>query len=318
MKVLSPAVTASASEARPSQRLAALTALGVVYGDLGTSPLYTLQTVVEATGGHFTAESALGVLSLIVWTLILTISIKYCLFVMRADNHGEGGILALMSLVGANSFQSWGKVPAVMGLLGAPPLYGDGVIRPAISVLGALEECCHEFVEAIRHAGFCRGSRGLFALQRFGTAKIGGAFGPIMLVWFIVIGILGVSRIVHNPAVLAAVDPRHAISFLTDTESVSFLALGGVFLCITGDEALYADMGHFGAGPIRLSWYTIVLPALLLSYAGQTAFWSRKGGHSGKPLLSSRRNLGSLSPRVSGDGRHHHSPASLLLSVRSQ
>jgi len=187
------AVTAATSGPRPPQRLAALTALGIVYGDLGTSPLYTLQTVVEATGGHFTAESALGVLSLIVWTLIITISIKYCLFVMRADNHGEGGILALMSLVGANSFKSWSKVLAVMGLLGAALLYGDGVITPCISVLSALEGVnvvtgsLKSFVTPVSVAILVT----FFALQRFGTAKIGGTFGPIMLVWFIVIGVPG-------------------------------------------------------------------------------------------------------------------------------
>jgi len=214
--------------------VAALSALGVVFGDLGTSPLYTLQTVVEAVNGHFTPEGALGILSLIVWTLIITISVKYCLFVMRADNHGEGGILALMSLLGANRFAGGAKALAVMGLLGAALIYGDGVITPAISVLSALEG-----VNVVTHAltpyvmpvavlilfGF-------FAVQRFGTAKI-----------------------------------------------------GGVFLCITGGEALYADMGHFGAGPIRLSWYLVVLPALLLSYAGQTALLIQKGHIEGNPFF---------------------------------
>jgi KUP system potassium uptake protein len=287
MTVVASAGTTTTSAARPPQRLAALTALGIVYGDLGTSPLYTLQTVADATGGHFTAESALGVLSLIVWTLIITISIKYCLFVMRADNHGEGGILALMSLVGANSFKGWGKVLAVMGLLGAALLYGDGVITPSISVLSALEgvnvvtSSLKPFVTPVSVAILVA----FFALQRFGTAKIGGAFGPIMLVWFIIIGVLGLTGIVHNPRVLTAVDPRHAIGFLADSGSVGFLVLGGVFLCITGGEALYADMGHFGAGPIRLSWYAIVLPALLLSYAGQTALLIEKRVIQGNPFF---------------------------------
>src|SRR5580698_9017429 len=276
----------SISNPRPGQ-WAVLSALGVVFGDLGTSPLYTLQTVVQATGGQFTPHSAIGILSLIVWTLIITISIKYCLFVMRADNHGEGGILALMSLVGANSFKGSGKVLAVMGLLGAALLYGDGVITPAISVLSALEGV--NVVTSSLKPFITLGSVAIlvafFALQRFGTAKIGGAFGPIMLVWFIIIGVLGLAGIVHNPGVLAAIDPRYAIGFLADSGRVGFFVLGGVFLCITGGEALYADMGHFGAGPIRLSWYVIVLPALLLSYAGQTAFLIEKKVFLGNPFF---------------------------------
>src|ERR1022692_4231982 len=237
---------ASAGEARQrvSPMAATLTAIGVVYGDLGTSPLYTLQTVVQATGGRFTAESALGILSLIVWTLIITISIKYCLFVMRADNHGEGGILALMSLVGANSFRGGAKVLAIMGLLGAALLYGDGAITPAISVLSALEGV--NVVTNVLKPFVMPVAVGIlfvfFAAQRFGTAKIGSAFGPIMLIWFVVIGVLGFTGIVHNPIVLTAIDPRHAISFLAHSDGVGFLVLGGVFLCITGGEALYADM----------------------------------------------------------------------------
>ncbi len=266
---------------------AALSALGVVYGDLGTSPLYTLQTVVQTMGGRFTAESALGILSLIVWTLIITISIKYCLFVMRADNHGEGGILALMSLVGANSFARGAKIMAVMGLLGAALIYGDGVITPAISVLSALEGV--NVVTAALKPYVMPMAVGIliafFALQQFGTAKIGGAFGPIMLVWFGVIAVLGLTGIVRNPGVLAAVDPRHAIVFLAHSGGLGFLVLGGVFLCITGGEALYADMGHFGKGPIRLSWYAIVLPALLLNYAGQTALLMQGGVFAGNPFF---------------------------------
>jgi KUP system potassium uptake protein len=281
-------VTQDASaRSREPQNWAALGALGIVYGDLGTSPLYTLQTVVQATGGHFTTQSALGILSLIVWTLIITISIKYCLFVMRADNHGEGGILALMSLVGANSFKGATKVMAIMGLLGAALLYGDGVITPAISVLSALEgvnvvtSSLKPFVMPAAVAILII----FFAAQRFGTAKIGAAFGPIMLLWFVVIATLGLTGIVHNPVVLIALDPRHAIGFLAHSGGAGMLVLGGVFLCITGGEALYADMGHFGASPIRLSWFTIVLPALLLSYAGQTALLIQKGVIVGNPFF---------------------------------
>ncbi len=283
---MTTAQPAQSSPARP-QHWAALGALGVVYGDLGTSPLYTLQTVVQATGGHFTPESALGILSLIVWTLIITISIKYCLFVMRADNHGEGGILALMSLVGANSFKGAAKVLAVMGLLGAALLYGDGVITPAISVLSALEGV-NVVTTALRPFVMPAAVAILvvfFAGQRFGTARIGRAFGPIMLLWFAVIAALGLTGIVRNPVVLGAIDPRHAIGFLAHSGARGPLVLGGVFLCITGGEALYADMGHFGPRPIRLSWYAIVLPALLLSYAGQTALLIRKGAIAGNPFF---------------------------------
>jgi KUP system potassium uptake protein len=282
------AVSAAAlPEVRRPTRWAALTALGIVYGDLGTSPLYTLQTVVQATGGHFTAASALGILSLIVWTLIITVSVKYCVFVMRADNHGEGGILALMSLVGASSFRAGTRLLTGMGLLGAALLYGDGVITPAISVLSALEgvnvvtTVLKPFVMPVAVIILIA----LFASQRFGTEKIGRAFGPIMLLWFIVIAVLGVSGIARNPSVLDAIDPRHALGFLTHSGGVGFLVLGAVFLCITGAEALYADMGHLGKGPIKLSWYVIVLPALLLSYAGQTALLIDGGMVGGNPFF---------------------------------
>ena len=264
-----------------------LSALGVVFGDLGTSPLYSLQTVVQATGGQFSPQSALGVLSLIVWTLIVTISIKYCLFVMRADHSGEGGILALMSLIGANGFMPGFRLLTAMGLLGAALIYGDGVITPAISVLSALEGVnvvTTTFKPFVMPAAvvilLC-----LFAAQRFGTEKIGRAFGPVMMVWFIVIAMLGVVSIARHPGVVAALDPRYAVRYLAHEGSTGFLVLGGVFLCITGGEALYADMGHFGKGPIRSSWYAVVLPSLLLSYAGQTAFLLDKGMVAGNPFF---------------------------------
>jgi KUP system potassium uptake protein len=266
---------------------AAFGALGVVFGDLGTSPLYTLQTVVQAMGGHFTPQTALGVLSLVFWTLIVTISIKYCLFVMRADNRGEGGILALMSLIGANGFTPGVRLLTGMGLLGAALIYGDGVITPAISVLSALEgvnvvtETLKPYVMPMAVVILLV----LFAAQRFGTEKIGRAFGPVMLLWFIVIALLGVASILKHPDIIAAVDPRYAIRFMAASGRAGFLVLGGVFLCITGGEALYADMGHFGKGPIRRSWYVVVLPALLLSYAGQTAFLIDKGTVTGNPFF---------------------------------
>jgi KUP system potassium uptake protein len=275
------------AEAPRLRSWAAFGALGVVFGDLGTSPLYTLQTVVQAEGGQFTPQSALGVLSLVFWTLIVTISIKYCLFVLRADNRGEGGILALMSLIGANGFTPGLRILTGMGLLGAALIYGDGVITPAISVLSALEgvnvltDTFKPYVMPMAVVVLLC----LFSAQRFGTEKIGRAFGPVMLLWFLVIAVLGVASILKHPQVVAAVDPRYAIRFMAGSGRSGFLVLGGVFLCITGGEALYADMGHFGRGPIRRCWYGIVLPSLLLSYAGQTAFLLDKGIVAGNPFF---------------------------------
>ena len=266
---------------------ATLSALGVVFGDLGTSPLYTLQTVVQAAGGQFTTQSALGVLSLLVWTLFITISVKYCVFVMGADNRGEGGILALMSLIGANGFTPGLKLFTGMGLLGAALIYGDGVITPAISVLSALEgvnvvtTAFKPFVMPMAVLILLC----LFGAQRFGTEKIGRVFGPVMVLWFIVIATLGLYSIARHPGVIAALDPRYAAHFMAHSGRAGLLVLGGVFLCITGGEALYADMGHFGKGPIRWSWYGIVLPALLVSYAGQTAYLIDKGTVSGNPFF---------------------------------
>jgi KUP system potassium uptake protein len=279
--------TSTSGNSQKPARWAMLSALGVVYGDLGTSPLYTLQTVVQATGGRFTPESAIGILSLVVWTLIVTISVKYCVFVMRADNRGEGGILALMSLIGANGFAPGFRVLTGMGLLGAALIYGDGVITPAISVLSALEGVnvvTSTFKPFVMPAAVVI-LVGLFAAQRFGTEKIGRAFGPVMLLWFIVIAGLGAAGISRHPGVLAAIDPRYAAGFMAHSGTVGFLVLGGVFLCITGGEALYADMGHFGKAPIRWSWYAVVLPALLLSYAGQTAYLMEKGSVTGNPFF---------------------------------
>src|SRR5712671_1964376 len=283
----SPATVESAQNQRNHDNWLWLTALGIVYGDLGTSPLYTLQTVAQAVGGRFTPESALGVLSLIFWTLIITVSVKYCALVMRADNQGAGGIIALMSLVGANTLRRGARTLTVMGLLGAALIYGDGVITPAISVLSAVEgvnvatDALKHFVMPVAVVILVA----LFAAQRFGTEKIGHAFGPIMLLWFGVIGLLGLTGIMRNPYVLVAANPVHAIEFLAHSRGVGILVLGGVFLCITGAEALYADMGHLGRGPIRRSWYFIVLPALLLSYAGQTALLIERKTISGNPFF---------------------------------
>ena len=259
----------------------------MVFGDLGTSPLYTLSTIVTATGGHFTRESALGVLSLIIWTLLITVSLKYCLFVMKADNRGEGGILALMSLVSADSLKGRTAIFTAMGLLGAGLIYGDGVITPAISVLSALEgvnvvtSSLKPFIMPLAVVILAV----LFGAQRYGTARIGAAFGPVMVIWFAVITALGIKGVVSAPGVLSAVNPLLGLTYLLHSGAAGPLVLGGVFLCITGGEALYADMGHFGAGPIRLSWYGLVLPALLISYAGQTALIVRSGHVTGNPFF---------------------------------
>ncbi|MEA3160670.1 MAG: system potassium uptake protein, partial [Gammaproteobacteria bacterium] len=224
-------VDVSAQPMRPKS-WAAFGALGVVFGDLGTSPLYTLQSVVQATGGQFTPQTALGVLSLVFWTLIVTISIKYCLFVLRADNRGEGGVLALMSLIGANGFTPGLRILTGMGLLGAALIYGDGAITPAISVLSALEgvnvvtDAFKPFIMPMAVVILLC----LFAAQRFGTEKIGRAFGPVMLLWFFVIALIGGASILKHPGVIAAVDPRHAINILTAEGRSGLLVLGGVFL----------------------------------------------------------------------------------------
>jgi len=248
----------------------AIGALGVVYGDIGTSPLYTLKTALD-WGGGATPEVAIGMLSLIVWTLLLITSIKYVAVVMRADNDGEGGILALMSLLGIKHGERAGII--AIGVLGAALLYGDGAITPAISVLSALEGLKQPapdiapYVVTLSVAVLVA----IFALQPQGSARIGKLFGPIMTVWFITIGVLGLGGIVERPGVLVALDPRYGFGYLFSHGFTGFLVLGAVFLCATGAEALYADMGHFGPRPIRLTWYGLVLPMLLLNYAGQAA-----------------------------------------------
>jgi KUP system potassium uptake protein len=265
---------------------AALAALGIVYGDLGTSPLYTLQAVVAATGGHFSSEVALGTLSLIFWALTITISVKYCLFVMRADNHGEGGILALMSMTGAN-WSEGGRVLIVMGLFGAALLYGDGIITPAISVLSALEGLNVATDVFKPHVLFMAVAilLVLFAIQSRGTGQIAKASGPVMLLWFAAISALGIAGVSRHPAVIAAIDPRYGIALLTGHGWRGIAVLGGVFLAMTGGEAMYADMGHIGRNPIRISWYGIVLPALLLNYAGQVALFLDNPAVEGNPFF---------------------------------
>jgi KUP system potassium uptake protein len=264
----------------------ALAALGIVFGDLGTSPLYTYQTIVSDVSGRPSVADALGLLSLVVWTLIVTISVKYCILAMRADNHGEGGILALMSLVSGRAGRAAPALIAV-GLFGAALIYGDGIITPAISVLSALEGinvATSIFKPYVMPAALLI-LFALFAVQTYGTTSISRLSGPIMLLWFITIAVLGLIGLVQRPEALAAIDPRHGIGFLVHHGWRSFIVLGGVFLAITGGEALYADMGNIGRSPIRVSWYGLVLPALLLSYAGQTALLIKTPGLVGNPFF---------------------------------
>ena len=247
----------------------ALTALGIVFGDIGTSPLYTFKTVIELAGGHPSPRMILGLVSLVIWTLIIITSVKYVAFVMRVDNDGEGGILALMSLLGVRQHKR--PLIVAVGLFGAALIYGDGAITPAISVLSALEglEIATPSITPYVLPATVVILLALFAVQPMGTAKIGRVFGPIMMLWFAVIGLLGLWGVAQHPSVLVALNPAYALGALFGGGSAGFIVLGGVFLCVTGAEALYADMGHVGAKSIRLAWYGLVLPALVLNYAGQ-------------------------------------------------
>ena len=253
--------------------IAVLTALGVVYGDIGTSPLYGLKQAIDAGGGP-APETVMGVVSLIIWALILIVGLKYAILILRADNHGEGGIVALLALLDARhaprgSPRAW---LLVVGLIGAALLYGDGVITPAISVLSAVEglkidaPALAPFVVPVTIAILV----GLFLVQRKGTEFVGSIFGPVMLVWFVAIALLGIKGIFHNPAILGAISPHHAVLYLSHAgPGIAFAVLGAAFLTLTGGEAMYADMGHFGRLPIQLGWFAIVFPALALNYLGQ-------------------------------------------------
>jgi KUP system potassium uptake protein len=267
---------ARGSSASPSQLpTLVLAALGVVYGDIGTSPLYALRECFS--GPHAvqpTTTNVLGVLSLTTWSLILVVSVKYLVLILRADNRGEGGILALMALAVPPATERRGSYTLLLlGLFGAALLYGDGMITPAISVLSAIEGLTvatpvfEPYVIPLTVAVLV----GLFALQRRGTGALGALFGPITVAWFCCLAVLGVAALTRGPQVLAAVNPVHAVRFFSETGGRGFLVLGSVFLVVTGGEALYADMGHFGRRPIRLAWFTVVLPALLLNYFGQGA-----------------------------------------------
>ena len=267
----------TSSPPRTLSATAALTlgALGVVYGDIGTSPLYALKEVFHAGHVAMSPANVLGVLSLIFWTITVIVSLKYVLLILRADNHGEGGLIAMLAL----ALQAVADRPVlrrrlfVLGMFGTAIFYGDGIITPAISVLSAVEGLevaaprLHEAVVPITLLVLTA----LFAVQRFGTGGIGRAFGPITLLWFVVLTALGLPHIAAHPSVLAALSPHHALGFVAAQPGIAFLALGAVVLVVTGGEALYADLGHFGKRPIRIAWYAIVMPALVVNYFGQGA-----------------------------------------------
>jgi KUP system potassium uptake protein len=252
-----------------------LSAIGVVYGDIGTSPLYALKEVFAHGRVPLTPDNILGILSLVFWTLTVVVSLKYVALILRADNNGEGGLIAMLALAS----QAVKDRPALrtrlllLGIFGTAIFFGDGVITPAISVLSAVEGLevaapgLHRFVVPVTLVVLT----GLFLAQRFGTAVVGRLFGPITLVWFAVLAALGVMQIANHPQVLVALSPGYALGFLVSQPGVAFVALGAVVLCVTGAEALYADLGHFGKRPVRLAWFTVVMPALVLNYFGQGA-----------------------------------------------
>jgi len=256
-----------------------LGALGVVYGDIGTSPLYALKEVFHTGHLPVTAGNVFGVLSLIFWTITVIVSIKYVLLILRADNNGEGGLIAMLALAttAVKDRPRLRSVLMVVGMFGTAVFYGDGVITPAVTVVGAMEglkviaPASERFIVPLSLLVIT----GLFAVQRFGTAGIGRAFGPLTLTWFIVLVLLGLPHVMANPAVLEAVNPLHALRFIVQNPGVAFVMLGAAVLVVTGGEALYADLGHFGKLPIRIAWYAVVMPALVINYFGQ-----------GAPLLS--------------------------------
>ncbi len=252
-----------------------LAAIGVVYGDIGTSPLYALKEVFAHGRVPLSPENILGILSLVFWTLTVVVTLKYVTLILRADNNGEGGLIAMLALAS----QAVKHRPALrarlllVGIFGTAIFFGDGVITPAVSVLGAVEGLevaapgLHRFVVPVSLGVLTL----LFVAQRFGTAVVGRMFGPVTLVWFVVLAALGVTHILRNPGVLVALLPTHALGFMLGHPGIAFVALGAVVLCVTGAEALYADLGHFGKRPIRLAWFMVVMPALLLNYFGQGA-----------------------------------------------
>src|SRR6185295_13022232 len=270
---------------------ATLGAIGVVYGDIGTSPLYALEQSLNATGPQAsTPEGLLGVLSLMFWSLLTIVTLKYVMLIMRADNAGEGGILSLFALVQRwlEEAPRWGRAIIALAVMGAALFYCDALITPAISVLGAvegLELLNPEMTRAVIPVTLLI-IVVLFAIQSRGTERVGRLFAPIMVLWFAVLAWTGAAAVIHNPGILRAVNPSYGIALLMEHQGVALAILGGVFLTVTGGEALYADMGSFGKGPVRLAWFGLVWPALLLSYFGQGALVLANPAASHKPLFA--------------------------------
>ncbi|BCH12876.1 putative potassium transport system protein kup (plasmid) [Mesorhizobium sp. 131-3-5] len=271
-----------------STKVLMLGALGVVYGDIGTSPIYAFREALHASAGGNVANRGdiLGVLSLIIWSLTITVTIKYIMFVLRADNRGEGGVLSLVALA-RNSFPTRSAVILGIGIVGAALFFGDAVITPAISVLSAVEgmnvvtPTFQPYVVPLTLAILAI----VFAVQRFGTGGVGLVFGPVTALWFLAIGLSGLNHIMDDPEILLAISPHYIVSFLVNSPEVAFVTVGAVFLAVTGAEALYADLGHFGRKPIVLAWLAIVFPCLLLNYVGQGAFVLANGGVVGHPFF---------------------------------
>jgi KUP system potassium uptake protein len=272
--------------AHASKAVLGLGALGVVYGDIGTSPLYTVQTIFTAhrDAAHPTAAGVYGIASLIFWALIIVVSIKYSIIIMRAHNRGDGGIMALAALIQRRRVPRAAAL-VTLGLLGAGLFFGDGMITPAISVtsaVGGLTVATPSIGHLVVPISLVI-LIGLFAAQRFGTGRVGWLFGPVILLWFLIIAVLGAREVAAHPDVLQALSPTYGASFMLDHGVAAWLTLGGVVLCVTGAEALYADRGHFGAGPIRVTWFSIVLPAVMLSYLGQGALIQAHPGLVARP-----------------------------------
>jgi len=273
MTISAAAVATPAAAEHPARAMLLVGALGVVFGDIGTSPIYAFRESLRAAGTVEAQATVLGILSLIFWAVVLVVALKYVVFVMRADNHGEGGTMALIALAlpAAGSLRT---VLLVIGLGGASLFLGDAMITPAISVLSAIEglqiatPIFRPYVVPV--AGLVLVV--LFAIQRRGSGRVGRLFGPVMVAWFVVLGLAGLTQVFARPAVLASLDPRYALAYLGHADSwVAFTVLGSVFLALTGGEALYADMGHFGRRAIRVDWFALVMPALVLNYLGQGA-----------------------------------------------
>jgi KUP system potassium uptake protein len=290
-----PASRESASRQAPGHsdesaaplRTLVLGALGVVYGDIGTSPIYAFREALHASGAPVVSRSdVLGVLSLIIWALTLIVTVKYVLFVLRADNRGEGGTLSLMALARAAYPRAAGFI-LVLGVCGAALFFGDAIITPAISVLSAVEglkvatPTFEPYVVPITLVVLAL----LFSVQRFGTGRVANVFGPVTALWFLALGLVGAFHIADSPSVLLAVNPYHAVVYLFDQKEIAFLTIGSVFLAVTGAEALYVDLGHFGRRPIVLAWLAIVFPSLLLNYFGQGAFVLAHGGKPENPFF---------------------------------